>query len=249
MSVPYSNPTGYWPGAERPLPPPRKPRRWPWVVLAVVVVLVGLFVVADRIALKLAEDKAASTLQSSQHLTHQPSVSVRGFPFLTQLVTGRFPSVIISDSDIQVNSGLAIDNMTVHLHDVTVDHNYSEVSAATANADALIGYDSLSRALRMRVAMSGDGRLIAHPRIVLGGQTFSAPVSARVRARHNEVRFTDVTVAGASVPRRVARQFDRAFAVSLSLAGLPFNIGLTGADVTPAGVVLHFVGEDLSYRG
>lgn len=249
MSAPYSNPTGYWPGSERPLPPPHRPRRWPWVVVAVVVVLAGLLVAADRVTLKLAEDKAASTLQNSQHLTHQPDVSVRGFPFLTQLMNRRFPNVTVSDTDILVNSGLAIDNITVHLHDVTVDNNYSRVSAATANADALIGYDSLSRALRMGVTMSANGRLVAHPRIMLGGQSFSAPVSARVRTAHNAVRFTHVTIAGASVPPAVARQFDKAFAVSLSLAGLPFHIRLTGADVTPDGVELHFVGRDLSYQG
>lgn len=248
MSAPYYNPsTAYWPGSQSRVPPPRKPRRWPWVVLVVVVVLAGLFVAADRIALQWAEGKAASTLQSSQHLAHEPDVSVHGFPFLTQLLSGRYPNVTISDSDVQVNSGLAIDHISVDLHDVTVSNNFSQVNAARANADALIGYDSLSRALRMRVAMAGDGRIEVHPRMVVGGRSFSAPVTARVRTADDAVRFTGVTVGGASVPRRVAEAFDKAFAENLSLAGLPFNVRLTGADVTAAGVVLHFVGKDLSY--
>ena len=58
------------------------------MLLIVLMVLVGLAVVADRIALGVAEDRAASALQTSQDLTHKPDVTVEGFPFLTQLASG-----------------------------------------------------------------------------------------------------------------------------------------------------------------
>jgi len=245
VTAPYSYPP---PGYAPVMPLPRR-RRWPWVLLAVVVVLAGLLVAADRIALQWAEDKAASSLQSSQDLANKPEVSVAGFPFLTQLIDRRFGEVTVSDSDIQLESGLTLDQLVVHLHDVTVDGSYSQVDAARAEADALIGYNSLSRALRMRISTTGDGRLVAHPRVVFGGRGWVAPVTARVRTVRNTVHFTDVRVAGISLPQHVARMLDRAFATKLSLAGLPFHIRLTGAEVTVAGVVLRFVGRDLSYHG
>jgi hypothetical protein len=245
VAAPYSDPAGYAPPR---MPPPRPRRRWPWVVLVVVLIVVGLLVAADRIALNLAEDKAASTLQSSQHLTNEPDVSVDGFPFLTQLLDGRFPSVTVSDDDVQVTSGLAIDHITVHLHDVTVHDSYHQVDAATADADALIGYNSLSRALKMRISSRGNGVLVAHPNVDFGGRHYTAPVTAGVRTRGDQIRFTHVTVAGRPVPPRAARLLDRTFATSLSLAGLPFHIRLTGADVTSSGLVLHLDGRDLSYH-
>jgi hypothetical protein len=229
------------------MPPPRR-RRWPWVLLAVVVVLAGLLVAADRIALQWAEDKAASSLQSSQDLANKPDVSVAGFPFLTQLMDRRFPDVTVTDTDLQLDSGLTVDRLTVHLHDVTVDSGYTQVNAARAEADALIGYDALSRALRMRISTAGGDRLIAHPRIAVGGRSWVAPVTARVRTVRDSVHFTDVTVAGAQVPRRIAHLLDRAFATNLSVAGLPFHIRLTGAEVTDAGVVLRLAGRELSYQ-
>jgi hypothetical protein len=218
------------------------------VLLAVVVVLAGLFVAADRITLQWAEGRAASSLQSSQHLANKPDVSVAGFPFLTQLMDRRFPDVTVSDSKIQLDSGLTVDQLTVHLHGVTVDSSYSRVDAATADADALIGYDSLSRALRMRISKAGNDRLVAHPRIVVGGGSWVAPVTARVRTVRNSVHFTDVTVAGNPVPTRIAHLLDRAFSTKLPLAGLPFHVRLTGAGVTDAGVVLRLSGRDLSYQ-
>jgi hypothetical protein len=218
------------------------------VLLAVVVVLVGLLVAADRIALQWAEDKAASSLQSSQDLANKPDVSVAGFPFLTQLMDRKFPEVTVSDTDLQLDSGVTVDQLTVHLHDVTVDSSYSQVNAARAEADALIGYDSLSRALRMRISNAGGDRLIAHPRIVVGGRSWIAPVTARVRTDRDSVHFTDVTVAGTRVPTRIAHLLDRAFATNLSVAGLPFHVRLTGAEVTDAGVVLRLAGRELSYQ-
>ena len=75
-------------------------RRWPIVLLVLLLVLVGLFVAADRIALGLAEDKAATALQSSQNLPQKPDVSVEGFPFLTQLLAGNFGEVVVTADDV-----------------------------------------------------------------------------------------------------------------------------------------------------
>src|ERR1700710_2442505 len=113
-----------------PPAPPRRRARWPWVLLGVVLVLVALFVAADRIALHIAENKAAETLQSSQQLNTKPAVSVAGFPFLTQLVAGEFDDVTISANGLDVgNHTLQIASLVVHLHHVTVPRDYSQVRA------------------------------------------------------------------------------------------------------------------------
>ena len=104
-------------------------------------VLAGLFVAADRIALSYAEDKAASTLQQSQQLNQKPDVSVAGFPFLTQLAAGEFDDVTISASDLEVGTAdnLRLDRLDVHLHHVTFNSDASVVRAATATAEMIAG--------------------------------------------------------------------------------------------------------------
>jgi hypothetical protein len=231
-------------------PPPRRRARWPWVLLGVVVVLAGLFVAADRIARYVAQNKAAETLQSSQHLNTKPDVNVAGFPFLTQLLAGEFDSVTISAHGVDVgNDALQIDSIVVHLHHVTVPRDESQVRARTATAQAKIDYDQLSHALGVSVRNGGAGRLVAKPSVTVAGQTFTGTVSAVPHASSTGIRFTDpkVSVGSVQLPDVAARALVRVFSKVISLAGVPFNVRVTGADVTDDGLVLHLVGHNLVY--
>jgi hypothetical protein len=234
-------------------PPPARPRRrarWPWVLLGVVLVLAALFVAADRIALHIAEDKAAETLQSSQHLNTKPDVSVAGFPFLTQLATGEFDEVTISASNLDVgNDTVQIASLVVHLHHVTVPRDYSQVRARTAVADARIGYDELSRALHVQVTDAGGGRLSAKPTVTVAGQTFSGTVSAVPRTSGNTIRFADpkVGVGSVNLPAVAVHALADVFSKAISLAGLPFNVQVTGASVATDGLAVQLTGHNLVY--
>lgn len=233
--------------------PPRRRRRWPIVVLVLLLVLLGLFVAADRIALSFAENKAATALQSSQHLSTKPDVSVAGFPFLTQLAARRFGEVIVTAGDVTVgeNRDVNLERVRVDLHDVTVTNGYSAVHASTATAQATIGFAELSRLLHTPVRDGGDGRLVAEPTVHLLGQTFSGRVSAVVHASSARgLTFGDpkVSVNGVNVPSAVADALARVFDHAISLSGLPFGVRVTGAAVTSAGVEVALAGNDLTYR-
>lgn len=234
-------------------PPARRRRRWPWVLLVVVVVLAGLFVVADRLALAAAEDRAASTLQTSQHLPLEPDVSISGFPFLTQLLSREFDDVRVSASAVEIGGlrTLRIAELVVHLHGVTVRSDYSSVRAATALADARITYADLSQTLGVAVSDGGNGRLVASPSVTILGQEFSAQLSAIVRASSvTGITFDDVHVSsgGVSLPGAVTDSLGAVFTTAISLAGLPFGVHATGIEVTSSGLVLHMSGSDLVYN-
>jgi hypothetical protein len=236
-------------------PPPapvRRRARWPWVLLSIVVVLALLFVVADRVALHFAEDKAASTLQSSQHLSTKPDVSVGGFPFLTQLLAGEFDDVTISADNISVgNDAMTLKSVVVHLQHVTVPRDYSSVRARTAQADAQAGYDQLSQALHVQVRNGGHGRLVAKPTVHIAGQTFTGTVSAVPQASSQRgITFTDprLKVSGVQLPSVAAHALVSVFSRAISLAGLPFHITVTGVSVTDSGLVLHLAGRNLVYE-
>src|SRR5262249_56766518 len=65
---------------------PERPRRrkWPWILLGSVLVLLVLLVVLDRVAVAYADNKAAEQMKS-QGFPTKPDVSIEGFPFLTQV--------------------------------------------------------------------------------------------------------------------------------------------------------------------
>lgn len=233
--------------------PARRRTRWPIVLLVILVVLVGGFVVADRVTLGLAEDKAASALQQSEGLPHRPDVTVDGFPFLTQLLSGTFGQIDVTASDIPVGSrrALTLQKVDVHLHDVTVSNNYSTFHARTATADASVGYDELSKVLGAPVHAGAGGRLIAEPTVHLLGQAFHGRVSAIVHASSARgITFGDphVTVDGVNIPQVVAGAVARVFSGAISLAGLPFSVRVTGIVVTGSALVVKLAGSDLTYR-
>src|SRR4051812_44061551 len=59
-------------------------------LLVVLLLLVGLAVVADRVAVGVAEDRVGEQLAAKGGLAGTPEVDIAGFPFLTQAVAGTY---------------------------------------------------------------------------------------------------------------------------------------------------------------
>jgi hypothetical protein len=77
-------------------------------LLVTLVVLLGLLVVADRVAVNVAEDRVAQQVQSSGRLAGPPTVDIGGFPFLTQAVAGDYSDVRLQlSADDLAQPGLA----------------------------------------------------------------------------------------------------------------------------------------------
>jgi hypothetical protein len=72
-------------------------------LLIVVIVLIGLFVAADRIALLVAERQASKTIATAFSLPQRPGVSIHGFPFLTELISGNYQQVDVSVKSLTRN--------------------------------------------------------------------------------------------------------------------------------------------------
>jgi hypothetical protein len=228
---------------------PARRSRWPRVVTALVI-LAALLVAVDRIALVVAERAAGKTIQVSQHLGRTPSVSVAGFPFLTQLVAGHFGKVTLSASDLTVGQAgrtVRISTMKAVLHGVDVARDLSSVHAGTASATAEISYPDLSATLGVPVSYGGPspdgvGRVTARTSVSVAGQQVSGSVSAEVKIEGGALRFVSpvVSVDGAGsavVPQSVVDAFSSLFGDPVALTRLPF--GLTVRSVTADGQGVH----------
>src|SRR6202012_3313486 len=79
---------------------PRRRHRGLKITAIVVVVLLVLAVIIDRGAVKLAENEGASQIKS-QGFPVKPSVTIEGFPFLTQVVGRNFHQIDISASNVR----------------------------------------------------------------------------------------------------------------------------------------------------
>ncbi|MEU8353695.1 DUF2993 domain-containing protein, partial [Streptomyces sp. NPDC048845] len=130
------------------------------ILLITAVVLGGLFVAADRVAVGLAEDEVAKKVRSSQGLKADPKVSIEGFPFLTQVATKELEEVRVDLDGMTASAeghALRVTEMTANLYDVRIGGNFSTATAASATGAASIGYSDLSKAADEGIMISYGG--------------------------------------------------------------------------------------------
>jgi hypothetical protein len=225
-------------------------------LLLAVVILAGVLVAADRITLVVAERAAATTIQRSQHLNSAPSVTVAGFPFLTQLATGDFSKISVRADGVQAGSGsraLRIARVEVVLHRVHVPRDLSRVEADSATATGTISYADLSKTLGITMGYGGlshgAGRVRATASVTVAGQQISGTISAGVQLSGSDLEFVDpqLGVDGSSIPAAAVPLLQSVFGAPLSLASLPFGVKVTGVHATAQGVTIDLSGADLVY--
>jgi LmeA-like phospholipid-binding len=149
------------PGGPRPRRRRRR-RRWTMVVFGVIVVLI-LLVIGDRVALAVAENDMADQFVSNG-LPVKPSVTIEGFPFLTQLAARDLRKVDISASNIPAGP-VTITSATGTLNGLhfnssfnsaTVDHMTVTIFVSFA---ALAGAGGLGNVANLTVTPAGPNLL------------------------------------------------------------------------------------------
>ncbi|MEU0966325.1 DUF2993 domain-containing protein [Streptomyces sp. NPDC005917] len=132
------------------------------IFLIVVVILGVLFVVVDRVAVHFAEGQAAGRLKTTEGLASTPDVSIKGFPFLTQVAGGTLDDVAVGIKDYDATTGTAgktirIENLHADMKGVNFNGDYSSATAQTATGTALISYSELLKNVNTQPADLGLG--------------------------------------------------------------------------------------------
>jgi len=129
-------------------PSRRKTRRRSALTTVLVAVLLccGLLLVLDRVGEHIAARQLAGRIQTSQHLSSRPDVSIGGFPFLTQVLQGRYHSVSITSTPPVTVNGVAVTDVRVHLQSVKVSTSDAlhgtvrNVPVSSGTGTAVLGY-------------------------------------------------------------------------------------------------------------
>jgi len=223
--------------------------------LIVLLVLFGLFVAADRLALHFAESEAASKIQSSRNLPEKPSVSIGGFPFLTQLASSKFDEVKVTSSELTVNDGkggpdIRLQDFAIDGKGVRVTGNYSGIVADSGTGSAEISYTDLSNALpnHLTVAYGGTpGKVKVSGKVdvpVLGEQNVSGTADVSV------VNGTGISLGNLSgisgIPSGVGDLVASFLQPKLEIAGLPSGLKLNSVQAGPDGIAVTVSGTNVS---
>jgi hypothetical protein len=224
-------------------------------LLIVVIVLVGLFVAADRIALHFAESEAASKIQSARNLPQKPTVGIGGFPFLTQLVSSKFDEVTVTSPELTVNDGkggpdVRLQNFRIDGKGVRVTGNYTGIVADSGTGSALISYADLSAALPNHLTVGYGGT----PGKVKVAGKFDVPVlgpeNVSGTADVSVVDGTSISLSNLSglggVDPTVGGLVSAFLQPKLQLAGLPSGLRLDSVQAGPDGIAVAVSGANVS---
>lgn len=230
------------------------------------VVLSGLLLGADRIAVGVAEDEAADRMVSSGRMSQRPDVSIGGFPFLTQVLSKNLDDVSISADNLMINDGghqVALHGFKARLSGVRVSDSMNSATVDSGTGSGLITYADLAELLPPAAQLvPGGGRLPvgANTRLSLSyggpGKVKAAlgplPVgTGSVHSEGNTVTADGFQLSGlAGMFAGVTGQ--KVDPVSFTLDSLPAGLKLADKDgVTPTedGLRLNFDGKGVKLLG
>lgn len=224
-------------------------------LLIVVIILAGLLVAADRIGVVVADHEIAGRVQSAYHLPSKPSVSVRGFPFLTQVVSGNYAEIDVSVGQL-TTQGVTVSHLAAQLTGVhapardLLGHGSSGITAARAAGTATVPFSSVRRRLPAGVRLSRDGSALRLAGTVsyLGlSEPVTADASLSPSGSGIAVVPTRITVAngGSALSSLISGRFR--FVVPVT--GLPLHLVIDSVSVVPGGVRVGAAATNVALTG
>lgn len=225
--------------------------------LVVLFVLAVLFVAADRLAVKLAEDEAAERINSAQGVasTTETSVEIKGFPFLTQVAAKELDQVDAELSGIKAKAGgsdVTVSRVDAQLQQVRIGGDYSSAVADEATGTAFVSYADLTKAAHEGVRVSwggkddnGKGRVKVSAGIDILGQTFERSVTSTVSvSKGDTVELHADKIPGGDIPGLEGAIRER-IDFARKIAGLPPGLDLERVEATKKGIELSVSGRDV----
>lgn len=227
------------------------------ILLVVAVILGGIFVIVDRVAVHFAESEVAKRVQNQQGLVGATNVSIKGFPFLTQVASKHLTQVDITIGGVEASAEgrtVRVSEMTAELHDVRVLGSVSGFSGATAEratGTARISYEDLASASDRDAAVSygGNGKVKVTGSVDFLGREITRSVLSSVTVVDGDtIRVRADEVPGEGLPGieekvREKTDFDR------QISGMPAGLKLEKAEATKDGLEITVTGTNVGLAG
>jgi hypothetical protein len=205
-------------------------------------VLAVLLVTADRISVAVAENQISDRLTSAYGLPDKPSVSIAGFPFLTQVVAGDYRQIDVSASQVPAG-GATLHNLNVRLSGVhatvgqVLGNGSSMVTAERAAGSAMVGFGTVDRRLPGGFRLHRDGKnLSVSGRLAYHGAHIPVSATVALGVSDSGIRMTPVRVDVPGIPGLPVSAYSSQLRIVVPLSTLPLHLRLTSVHVTPDGL-------------
>jgi LmeA-like phospholipid-binding len=218
------------------------------VVIALLVVLVGV----DRLAVFYVQGRIASEIQK-QGFPAKPGVSIKGFPFLTQVASHSFNDVQISSSKVKAGP-VDIKSINANLSNVKMNSGFSSGTVGHLTGAGVITFSGLSNAL---------GSLVGGP---LGSLVGNAGLKLKPVSSDEVKASIDLLVTSGSATWRITRVSGTKIKVhlvkshglpagllssvrniSVPIPKLPLGMKIQSVLVTAAGISVRVTGSNVAF--
>ncbi|WP_405855945.1 DUF2993 domain-containing protein [Streptomyces sp. NBC_00090] len=223
------------------------------ILLIVAVVLGGVLVGIDRLAVAYAESEAASRVKLSAASSESIEIDIKGFPFLTQVADKRFDEVDVKATGVEATAGsrrIRVEELTAALRDVTVTGDWAGARAGSATGTALISYADLTAAADpgVTVAYGGDGKVKVTGGVEFMGRTLTRSVLSTVTVVNGDtIKVHADEVPGEGIPGveelvRKRTDFERPI-------GMIAGMKVEKVEARPDGLAVAVTGKDVVLAG
>ncbi|MQY13108.1 hypothetical protein SRB5_32490 [Streptomyces sp. RB5] len=219
------------------------------ILLIIGSILAIVLVVADRVLVNFAEDEAASRVNTRLGLGGHTSVTIRGFPFLTQAMSKNLDAVDLKLTGVTAEEAelgqIMISEFSATLEDVRIGSGYDSAVAGTAEGTALIGYDQFDQKTgdTLTFTYADNGRVRAKGAVEVAGEKIDVDTFAEIKAEGNAITLQ--AVATEEQPTSALDAINTTYVVK----GLPAGLRLTEARAGANGVTVGVTGENVALVG
>jgi hypothetical protein len=218
-------------------------------------VLVALLAAADRVAAAVAENKISDRVAASYQLPAKPGVTIQGFPFLTQVLTGDYRQIDVSAGRVSVGR-ISLTQLHAQLDGVhaplsqLLRGGMSAVTADRAAGSAVIPYPELAGWLPHGITLSRAGQdvrvsgsvHVLGVRVPVSGTAVPSVTGSgiRVSPRSFTVAHRATLPVGAVASR---------FGMVIPLTSLPLHLRVGSVAVTGTGLRAGASARDVQFTG
>lgn len=208
------------------------------LLIAVLVLLLAAVVAVDRVGAHVAAHVLAGQLQDDEHLSERPSVSIGGFPFLTQVFGGSYHDVDVTAHDFKTPDGVNVTTLKAHLHGAHIPFSkvwhgsVKTVPVDRVDGQAFVSFGALSKfastqGLTITLSRSSSSSVDLTGRIPLAGRLRLVHSVVTASVSHSVITLSGTAkVRGAAIP----------VVVPIPLRGLPFRFTVTSVTISANGI-------------
>ncbi|WP_433241019.1 LmeA family phospholipid-binding protein [Actinomadura nitritigenes] len=216
-----------------------------------IVVAVGL-VVADRVGVRIAQNRIGQQVAAQYNLPRQPDVTIHGIPFLTQVVGGEYDHITVDIGD-WTEQGVTVSDVTVDMRGLNaplsdvINGDTTNMTADTAAASAIIPYDVIKKEAPKEVRSigpKGNDLSVDLTGSVLGFQVNgTAVVSVKPTSKGIAITPESVGEGAAQMPLTLVRQ---QLTWVVPVRDLPIGARISGIEPTAGGLKVTATAHDVN---